>query len=62
MSTRAPITELGTHEVINQPPVLTDYNPFDADPALKEALRREGAGWADAEALDRVLAPPLAPA
>ncbi len=31
-----------THEVFNQPPPLEDYNPFDADRPLVEALRREG--------------------
>jgi len=36
-----------THEVFNQPPPLEDYNPFDADEPLKEALRREGADWAE---------------
>src|SRR5215468_3753305 len=35
-----------THEVFNQPPPLRDYNPFDCDRALGEALEREGAGWA----------------
>jgi putative acyl-CoA dehydrogenase len=39
-----------THEVFNQPPPLEDYNPFDADRPLTEALRREGAEWAEAEA------------
>jgi putative acyl-CoA dehydrogenase len=39
-----------THEVFNQPPPLEDYNPFDADKPLAEALRREGAEWAEAEA------------
>ena len=34
-----------THEVLNQPPQLLDYNAFDADPALAEALEREGGGW-----------------
>jgi putative acyl-CoA dehydrogenase len=34
-----------THEVVNQPPPLVDYNAFDADPALREALEREGGGW-----------------
>jgi putative acyl-CoA dehydrogenase len=35
-----------THEVTNQPPPLA---PYDAshDPALLDALRREGAGWAE---------------
>ena len=36
-----------THEVTNQPPPLTGYNTFDSDRALSEALRREGAGWAE---------------
>ena len=36
-----------THEVFNQPPPLTDYNVAD-DPAMLDALRREGAGWAEA--------------
>ena len=36
-----------THEVFNQPPPLEDYNPFDADRPLAEALRREGAEWAE---------------
>ncbi|MCB8905595.1 MULTISPECIES: acyl-CoA dehydrogenase family protein [unclassified Streptomyces] len=37
-----------THEVTNQAPPLTGYD-VSADPALLEALRREGAGWAEAE-------------
>ncbi len=32
-----------THEVLNQPPPLESYNPFAADAALQEAVRREGA-------------------
>jgi putative acyl-CoA dehydrogenase len=39
-----------THEVFNQPRPLEDYNPFDADRPLVEALRREGADWAEADA------------
>jgi putative acyl-CoA dehydrogenase len=39
-----------THEVFNQPPPLEDYNSFDADRVLGEALRREGAGWAEEKA------------
>jgi putative acyl-CoA dehydrogenase len=35
-----------THEVTNQPPPLVDYDLFDSDRALGEAVRREGAGWA----------------
>jgi len=34
------------HEVVNQPPPLVDYNLFAADRALREAVAREGAGWA----------------
>ncbi|TMC72807.1 MAG: isovaleryl-CoA dehydrogenase [Chloroflexi bacterium] len=30
----------------NQPPPLVDYNLFEADATLREALEREGAGWA----------------
>ncbi len=37
-----------THEVFNQPPPLTGYDLAD-DPAMLDALRREGAGWAEAE-------------
>jgi len=35
-------------EVFNQPPLLVDYNPFDADRALAEGLVREGGGWGEA--------------
>ena len=34
-----------THEVQNQPPPLESYNAFEADPALREALDREGGAW-----------------
>jgi putative acyl-CoA dehydrogenase len=34
-----------THEVINQSPPLTGYDVAD-DPAMRSAVRREGAGWA----------------
>jgi len=37
------------HEVFNQPPPLADYNPFASDRALREAVAREGAGWACAD-------------
>ena len=39
-----------THQVLNQPPPLEDYNAFDADVALQEALTREGGEWG----IDRV--------
>jgi putative acyl-CoA dehydrogenase len=35
-----------THEVLNQPPPLVDYDVFAADHALGDAVRREGAEWA----------------
>lgn len=38
--------------VLNQPAPLEDYNPYDADVPLQEALSREGAEWAQ----DRVRA------
>ena len=37
-----------THEVVNVSSELVDYNLFDTDPALCEAVRREGAGGAEA--------------
>jgi putative acyl-CoA dehydrogenase len=37
-----------THEVTNQVPPLVGYDRA-ADPSLIEALRREGAGWSEAE-------------
>jgi putative acyl-CoA dehydrogenase len=46
MATRERHT-FGTHEVINQPPPLVDYNVFAADIPLVEAVRREGAEWAE---------------
>jgi len=52
MASRRPITHLATHEVLNQVPPLENYDLYAADPALGEALRREGAGWAE----DRVRA------
>ncbi len=45
---RAPFDPYGavTHEVINQPVELADYNLYEFDAALKDAVRREGAEWA----------------
>jgi putative acyl-CoA dehydrogenase len=40
-----------THTVFNQPPPLEDCNVFSSDRPLAEALRREGAGWAEERAL-----------
>ena len=39
-----------THEVFNQATPLEDYNSFDADRVLSEALQREGGGWAEEKA------------
>jgi len=36
-----------THVVTNQPTPLENYNLFEADLALQEAVRREGAAWAE---------------
>ena len=38
-----------THDVLNQAPPLEGYDVFAADPALDEAVGREGAGWARPE-------------
>jgi putative acyl-CoA dehydrogenase len=38
-----------THEVFNQPRVLQDYNLFEQDTALQEAVAREGAADASAD-------------
>jgi putative acyl-CoA dehydrogenase len=46
MATRERQT-FGNHEVANQPPPLVDYNLFEADTPLREAVRREGAEWAE---------------
>jgi putative acyl-CoA dehydrogenase len=37
-----------THEVFNQASPLVDYNVFEADTPLVEAVRREGGEWAEA--------------
>jgi putative acyl-CoA dehydrogenase len=40
-------SSIGTHEVKNQPPPLVNYNVFEADRVLVEAVKREGADWAE---------------
>ena len=47
MPPRDPIAQLDTHDVTNQPPPLVGYNLFDGDAVLREALHREGGGWAE---------------
>jgi len=51
-----------THDVLNQPPPLQDYDVFAADAALVEATEREGAGWAleDLAGLGRLAGSPEA--
>jgi len=39
-------TQLDTHEVTNQPPPFEGVNAFTGDRALREAVDREGGGWA----------------
>jgi len=38
---------MDTHEVLNQPPPLERIDLFAGDRVLREALQREGAGWAE---------------
>ena len=38
-----------THQVENQPPSLLPYDAFSTDLPLREALAREGGGWAQAQ-------------
>ncbi|MEU6698124.1 acyl-CoA dehydrogenase family protein [Pseudonocardia sp. NPDC046786] len=51
--TPAPVSDLGTHEVTNQVPLRPDGDLLDTDPALTEALDREGG---DRAALERLAA------
>ena len=47
---RNPMSQLATHDVINQPAELVDFNLYEQDAALVEALNREGAAWAEPRA------------
>src|SRR5438477_12991761 len=40
-----PAASSPTHEVLNQSPPLADYNVFEQDRPLVEALAREGGEW-----------------
>jgi putative acyl-CoA dehydrogenase len=40
-------TGYATHEVLNQPPPLADYDAYATDPALKAAVKVFDAGWAE---------------
>lgn len=43
------MSEFDTHTVFNQAPPFENANLFSCDPALMEALEREGAGWASGQ-------------
>lgn len=38
-----------THEVTNQAPPLSGFNAYASDPALRDAVHREGGGWAETQ-------------
>ena len=44
MRHRKPLTELATHDVINQPPPLGDINLYESDAALRGAVEAAGGG------------------
>ena len=46
----APSTQLGTHEVLNQPAPLAGRNLYLTDTALREAVLREAGSWLDVRA------------
>ena len=46
MPTRQPIQELPTHRISNQSTILEDYNLFEIDRPLQEAVARSDAQWA----------------
>ncbi len=52
MTSYAPCTSLATHEVTNQPPDFAPRNLYTTDPILRDAVAREGAGWADARLVE----------
>ena len=49
MSTVERPTGVRTHTVENQAPPLVDYNVFESDTVMQEAVKREGADWATAK-------------
>src|SRR5260370_16687466 len=46
--TASPHYLAATHEVLNQPTELANYNLYASDTALREAVDPEGGGWTDA--------------
>ncbi len=57
MAPRSPVSDLPTHRVFNQPPILENYDLLSTDPCLHASLLREGAPWSlpMVEALGQVL-------
>lgn len=49
MTPQKPLAQLPTHDVINMPPHMGDQDLWQDDVALQESVRREGAGWAEAD-------------
>lgn len=49
---RSPIADLETHRVENQPPPFENLNRYTGDQALIDAVRREGAGFAERTFVD----------
>ena len=45
-SSPSPSSRFRTHEVHNQPSPLAEHNAWEIDRALREAVEREGGGWA----------------
>jgi putative acyl-CoA dehydrogenase len=40
---------MGTHQVLNQPPPLEEYDLYTTDPVLPGAVAREGGAWAESQ-------------
>jgi len=52
MAVQDQTTRFDTHEVFNQVPPLTGYNPFESDRVLSEGVVRNGGAWAVEELRD----------
>lgn len=51
-STPKPSSRFHTHEVFNQSSALENYNLYSSDPVLQDAVKREGASWAEKDLLN----------
>lgn len=49
MAARDPIAKLQTHDIFNQVPPFENFNAFEIDRPLQDALCREGAKWAQSK-------------